>query len=207
MPRAKQRPRVQRICQNPKCQKVFMALASRVAKGHSKYCCIPCVLYRTPEERFWSFVNKTETCWLWTGGGAKGGKGNGYGLFRFKDPDTGAQRDIGAHCYSWMLVHGPIPDGLFICHSCDIRACVNPAHLWPGTQGQNMQDCIQKGRFTAHGAPKGSANHSAKLHEEDIPEIRELLKTTSCYRVARIWNMSECAISSIRDRITWADIP
>ena len=78
-------------------------------------------------ERFWSKVNKTESCWLWMASTVW----NGYGRFRV---GSTLQR---AHRISWELYNGPIPDGLSILHSCDTPACVRPDHLFLGTQEDN----------------------------------------------------------------------
>lgn len=77
---------------------------------------------------FERFVNRTETCWLWTGSGA-----NGYGMFRVGRVTTGAHR----WAYQWA--NGPIPDGLEVHHMCRVRRCVNPAHLEVMTRRQNLQ--------------------------------------------------------------------
>jgi hypothetical protein len=90
-------------------------------------------------ERFWSRVDKTDSCWLWTGGLFD----DDYGAFRI------AGKSFRAHRVSWMIAHGDIPDGLFVCHNCpdgDNPQCVNPAHLWTGTNQENMDDMIAKGR-------------------------------------------------------------
>lgn len=101
-------------------------------------------------ERFWSKVNKTESCWLWTG--TRNSKGYG----RFRDND----RMIVAHRIAWDLAgRGPIPAGMQLCHVCDVRACVNPEHLFLGTQSDNMRDCVKKGRHVpnpARGTPKAT---------------------------------------------------
>jgi hypothetical protein len=95
--------------------------------------------HRTPKDRtaiFWSYVDKTGDCWLWT----KSCTSKGYGQFKFKE-----QKDT-THRIAWKLTHGPIPDGLLVLHRCDVRNCVNPAHLFLGTPKDNTQDMMSKGR-------------------------------------------------------------
>lgn len=87
-------------------------------------------------QRFLSKVEKTDTCWIWTGYKTK----TGYGTFKFK------YYPHPAHRFSYQIFKGEIPKGLHICHSCDNPSCVNPEHLWTGTAQQNMIDCVQKGR-------------------------------------------------------------
>lgn len=94
--------------------------------------------------RFWSHVDRTTTpdgCWLWTASTTR----EGYGQIG----STGKNKKrLLAHRLSWELHNGPIPDGLFILHNCpgaDNPACVNPAHLRPGTAQQNMDDMVAKG--------------------------------------------------------------
>lgn len=91
--------------------------------------------------RFWSKVEKTDSCWLWTGMRWT----NGYGRF----PNGGGQ-EMRAHRFAWELTYGPIPLGLFACHRCDVKLCVRPEHLFLGTHADNMADMMAKGRH-AHG--------------------------------------------------------
>jgi len=83
---------------------------------------------KTAAERFWSKVNKTNTCWNWTARNTRG-----YGKFWF------AGREVQAHRYSYELANGPIPEGMFIDHKCHNGICVNPNHLRLATNKQNME--------------------------------------------------------------------
>ena len=106
----------------------------------------------TDEERFWQKVEKTDTCWLWTG--CKDRKG--YGKF-WLNKKVGS-----AHRGSYILFKGMIPDGLSVCHSCDIPACVNPEHLWLGTIADNSIDMHRKNR---HPPQNRLQTHCRKGHE------------------------------------------
>lgn len=99
------------------------------------------------EEKFWSRVlkgDKEEDCWAWTGGIiAK----KVYGGM----PDVKLTGEVYAHRYSWKLHNGPIPEGMFVLHHCDNPPCVNPAHLFLGTQADNVHDMMKKKRDNFYG--------------------------------------------------------
>lgn len=139
----------------------------------------------SPILRFWSKVNKTETCWLWTSAVIRR-----YGIFSV------GSRKVRAHRYVWEITNGPIPEGLFVCHTCDTPLCVRPDHLFLGTAADNAKDAVSKGRSAtgdrngsrryperlrgdnnhAHRHPermaRGRANGWAKLTDEQVREIR-----------------------------------
>ena len=92
----------------------------------------------TPAERFWRKVYKTEGCWYWLGSRT----GNGYGCVR----RVGLGGAMTAHRYAYYLTHGEMPEG-DTCHTCDVRLCVRPSHLFAGSRSDNMKDAAQKGRL------------------------------------------------------------
>lgn len=94
-------------------------------------------------------------------------------------------RIVRAHRLAYQLVHGPIPDGLLVCHSCDVPSCVNPAHLWVGTDLENKDDSKRKGRRPQgpthrsvthpHTVPRGERHWKAKLTPNQVEMIRLLV--------------------------------
>src|SRR5262245_58279388 len=95
-------------------------------------------------------------CWLWDGSYS----GGGYGTFYV----GGRLKQMPAHRFSYEVHKGPIPEGLFVCHHCDVRECVNPDHLFVGTQSDNIQDMLIKKR----GNPRrGEACANARFTEQD----------------------------------------
>src|SRR3974390_1246612 len=90
-------------------------------------------------DRFWTKVQKTNNCWLWTGATDL----NGYGVIH---TGNGCKLLKFAHRIAWQLTNCPIPDRLHVLHHCDVPLCCNPKHLFPGTQTDNMFDRDAKGR-------------------------------------------------------------
>lgn len=87
-------------------------------------------------DRFFKYVKKTPKCWIWIGHH----RPRGYGFIRIGENIEIASR------VSFKLFKGDIPKGFYVCHKCDNPSCVNPKHLWVGTQKQNVLDCIKKNR-------------------------------------------------------------
>ncbi len=126
-------------------------------------------------DRFWSKVNKTNDCWIWMA--AKDAKG--YGRFSVggqAKPD-GSRRNsmVAAHRFSYELVHGPIHDdgsfhGTCVLHRCDNPSCVNPEHLFLGSNADNVRDMDQKGRRVVS-VSRGEAHANSRLTEADVREI------------------------------------
>ena len=109
--------------------------------------------------RFWKRVKKSlipDECWFYTGGQ----NGRGYGQMSVNG------RPRKAHRISWELENGEIKNGLCVLHKCDNRMCVNPSHLFLGTQRENLADCRAKGRHV-----KGSMTPISKLTEKQVVDI------------------------------------
>ena len=143
--------------------------------------------YRLPDY-FWRSVVKTDSCWLWVGpthgpdgrGSVGGGKTQDY-----------------AYRYSWKLHHGPIPEGMQACHKCDNPSCVNPGHLFLGTNSDNVQDSLKKGRF-----PVGERAASAKITAQDVLAIRAAQRNNS-KSIAAKYGLTARHIRKIQAGQTW----
>ena len=128
------------------------------------------VMEEQAPDRFKSYVGRNGSCWMWQG---VVNSVWGYGQFAVRG------RQYRAHRYAYELYKGPIPRGLVVCHSCDEKLCVNPEHLWVGTQKQNMRDAATKGR-TAVGEKNGmfgrtgTKNPWAKLNDHSVRSIRKM---------------------------------
>lgn len=152
---------------------------------------------KSDEERFWSYVEKTDSCWIWKGRFVR----KGYGSLFFKGKETRAHRA------SWMIHYGDIPEGLHVCHTCDNPECTNPNHLWLGTNYENRQDSVKKGRARG-GSLKGSASPNSKLTEEKVLAIRKLYasKEYKQRELAVLFNVDPTTISDIIRRKIWKHI-
>lgn len=121
----------------------------------------------------------------------------GYGKLSY------SQRLIMAHKFSYLFYKRKPLNGLLVCHKCDNRKCVNPDHLFVGTQAENIADCVAKGRNA-----KGSRMGSAKLREEEVMELRQLRKAGASIKfLARKFKVSPTTATSAATGVWWAHLP
>jgi len=136
----------------------------------------------------------TSKCWIWTGsiGGCR------YGGFLFN-----GKVDL-AHRVSWMIHNGKIPDGMCVCHHCDNTKCVNPEHLFVGTQIDNIKDMCQKNRQRSL---SGESNPQAKMTDLIVKEIKELYKIgmKTC-EISVLLNINRSTIENIKYGRRWKHI-
>lgn len=148
------------------------------------------------EERFWARVKKGPGCWEWQGRCET----NGYARIKRKQ----SRQQVAVHRLSWEMVNGPIPDGLDVLHKCDNRKCVRPSHLFLGTDVDNMQDMLKKGRANK---ARGERHGNAELVEQDIRAIRKLYEAGSTLKeIADGYGISEMHASRIVRRLRWAHV-
>lgn len=123
-----------------RCAAASYAAAAAAAPLAGMDCVTPITsARRTALQRFWLKVDITPTCWNWTGYRLP----SGYGTM---GRGTKAEGKMYAHRFSYEQFIGPIPDDCVVCHRCDNPRCVRPAHLFIGTQGDNLRDMVSKGR-------------------------------------------------------------
>ena len=154
---------------------------------------------RPMEDRFWEKVEKSgiDDCWIWVGQRQK----TGYGIISRGGKSEGREM---AHRYSYMLRHGPIPEGKWVLHSCDNPSCVNPAHLRAGTAKENTADAILRNRAVPPPILRGASNARSKLTIEDVELIRANPEKTGKY-FARIYNVAISTILRVRSGSTWKE--
>ena len=148
----------------------------------------------TDRERFVEKIasKPKDGCWLWGGGLHV----DGYGTFHADG------RTRGAHRVSYELFKGPIPEGLHVLHLCDVPGCVNPDHLFTGTNRDNVRDMIAKGRV------RGGVRHPrAKATEDDVRAIRSDRRVGSTWsELSERYGLSIRAIRNLVNRITWRHV-
>jgi hypothetical protein len=160
---------------------------------------------RTLEERFWEKVAKRgpNECWLWTAYISTTGYGGIHGR-----RVNGESRMVSAHRLAWEITNGPIEDGLHCLHRCDVRACCNPAHLFLGTNEDNVADRDLKGRVskTHQWKTRGESNGNSKLTEADIIRIRSLHGTMTLEEIGAPYGIGRGMVWAIIHRRIWRHI-
>lgn len=149
------------------------------------------------EEDFYLRVSPEPTsgCHLWAGAVSS----SGYGSFTYM------KRTVKAHRFSYELFKGPIPPGLLVCHHCDNPVCVNPDHLFIGTDADNVADRNRKGRHQTKYSPKGSAHGQTRLMESDVMHIRQKVLKNCEY--AKMYKVAASTITHIQNGKSWKHAP
>jgi hypothetical protein len=153
-------------------------------------------MWPTVEERFWSKVDKSGECWVWTGSKLT----DGYGSLRI---DGRSGKTAAAHRLSWVWANGPIPDGLFIDHMCHNKPCVNPAHLQIATCQLNNENPggLQKNNSSGvRGVSKYRNKWRAKVGHAGIQYYLGQFETLHEAEVAAIAKRNELFTNNLLDR-------
>lgn len=140
-------------------------------------------------------IDNCSGCWNWTGTGSA----DGYGQLAI------GGRTQRAHRLSYSFHFGPIPKGMHVCHRCDNRRCLNPDHLFLGTNADNMADKVSKGRQSCTGGRKGASHTLAKLTDGDIVAIRAATGISQ-RKLAKQYGVSQVNICFIRSGRAWKHI-
>ena len=142
------------------------------------------------------YVKADSGCWEWIAA-----KHEGYGIIRY------GPKYMLSHRAAYVLYVGEIPNGLLVCHHCDNPGCVNPEHLFLGTQKDNMRDCANKGRCKSKGAP-GEKHWHAKLTKDKVGVIRAMwLGGARNGALARMFGVSNQTITDVVYYHCWKAIP
>jgi hypothetical protein len=119
-------------------------------------------------DRLWKNTDRSTGCWIWLG--LKSQKG--YGSISYQG------KGVRTHRLAWQLTNGQIPPGMMVCHSCDNPSCINPDHLFLGTNSDNQKDRVSKGRKNRGEFKKGESHWCSKLTRAQVDEMRRIRQTT-----------------------------
>jgi hypothetical protein len=158
-------------------------------------------------DRFWTKVDKSGECWLWTASKDT----SGYGQIRYE------KRLRRATHIAWELTNGAIPVDTLLCHRCDNPACVRPDHLFLGTYAENAADMLTKGRQAIGDAssarlyperrPRGTNHPKAKFTDDQVREIRRRSAAGESQRqLARAYSVGKNTIQCIVEGVTWRHV-
>lgn len=205
------------------CGGSFYAETHRIKAGTAKFCSREChhaaQASVSTEDRFWSHVERSDSCWLWTAQHDT----DGYGKFT---PITG-RPSWGAHRVAWLLASGDAPSGRLVCHTCDTRDCVRNddhgfyvvdgmeyerrGHLFLATPVANTRDMIGKGRHylatQPDSAARGESSGSAKLTDEKVRMARKLHEEgLSGSQIGRLLGVHKTTIQAILNGKNWRHV-
>lgn len=175
----------------------FICYASKVRLGRTSSCgCIKAEIKSgrphlvADRIRKNTEVNQKTGCWEWTASKTSSGYGKIFVVGRLR----------AAHRVSYELRHGPIQDGMHVLHRCDNPSCINPDHLFLGTDADNAADKVAKGR-----QPRGSWHYKAKISEDDVLAILSA-KNEAPKNLAMQFGVSPSTISLIRSGKIWSHV-
>lgn len=161
--------------------------------SRQKYCSPICTI----RDRLSIFIDPT-VCWPWPGARWRAG----YGQIRAD------HRLLKTHRLAYETFIGPVPDGLYVCHTCDNPPCCNPAHLFLGSHDDNMADMTSKGRRVLPVIKRGAEHPNARLTPAAVVDIRSRVSAGDSMRsVARRYNVAPEAVRRIVRRQMWAHVP
>jgi hypothetical protein len=146
-------------------------------------------------KRFWSKVEQPHECWEWQG--TKGEGGYGQIMYNYQNKR--------AHRVAYELIFGPIPAGLILMHTCDNPRCVNPFHLKASTPGDNVRDCVCKGRHRTN-PRRGGASPMSRMGDAGFERVLSLYSTGlfNFKDLAPVLNVSRPSIESCLKGKTWS---
>jgi len=151
--------------------------------------------FKDVTERFWRRTKWQENgCREWQGAQHE----FGYGVVGI------GKQTLKTHRVAWWLTNGPIPEGMQVLHKCDNPPCVNPEHLFLGTDLDNQRDAMQKGRHSKPPVWNGAANPAAKLAPNNVKMVRRMLSVGYTHRqIARIFGVTKSTIGRIARGTHW----